>query len=294
MASNIKRYISPGRLVAENSNSLTTEIASIAVANPMTTLGDILYTDANPATARLGGNTTTTKKYLSQTGDGAASAVPAWSTVSNLNTTAAPAASGDVKIDTDDLKWFGTGAQTAQKVGDSVTNWIHRVQLGALNVSSNGTVALARNAQGDWSLNQTAGGAETTYVAAAVPALRTAAGKGLKLTGVQIAYELGVVDATSIDLVVDGVTYAQATNPVVATHGGAVVDGDYDSNHNTANKRKDSTVANGEHLMTLTLNTPAFNVTAGVEIVVELAAVLANTGTLKVRAFSFLYTEVDS
>jgi len=42
-------------------------------------LGELLYGNATPAWDKLGGNTTTTKKYLSQTGTGAASASPIWS-----------------------------------------------------------------------------------------------------------------------------------------------------------------------------------------------------------------------
>lgn len=45
---------------------------------PLTTLGDTLYEDATPAPARLAGNTTATKKFLTQTGTGAVSAAPAW------------------------------------------------------------------------------------------------------------------------------------------------------------------------------------------------------------------------
>ncbi len=41
-------------------------------------LGDLLYANATPDWVRLAGNTTTTKKYLSQTGTGTASATPAW------------------------------------------------------------------------------------------------------------------------------------------------------------------------------------------------------------------------
>ena len=47
----------------------------------MTTLGDLLYEDATPAAARLAGNTTTTKKFLTQTGTGSVSAPPAWGTL---------------------------------------------------------------------------------------------------------------------------------------------------------------------------------------------------------------------
>lgn len=42
------------------------------------TLGDILYSSATNTLSKLSGNTTTTKKYLSQTGTGAASQAPLW------------------------------------------------------------------------------------------------------------------------------------------------------------------------------------------------------------------------
>jgi len=51
------------------------------LTNPMTTLGDLMYEDAVPSPVRLAGNITTTKKYLSQTGNGSISAAPAWSQV---------------------------------------------------------------------------------------------------------------------------------------------------------------------------------------------------------------------
>lgn len=62
-------------------SSIQTQINALAgggMTNPMTTLGDVIYENATPAAARLAGNTTTTKKYLSQTGNGTISAVPAW------------------------------------------------------------------------------------------------------------------------------------------------------------------------------------------------------------------------
>ena len=45
------------------------------------TLGDTIYSSAANTIAALAGNTTTTKKFLTQTGTGAASAAPAWGTV---------------------------------------------------------------------------------------------------------------------------------------------------------------------------------------------------------------------
>jgi hypothetical protein len=52
---------------------------SAGLAEVFTTLGDIDYENATPTRTRLAGNTTTTKKYLSQTGNGSISAAPVWS-----------------------------------------------------------------------------------------------------------------------------------------------------------------------------------------------------------------------
>lgn len=59
----------------------TTAAAAFNALSPMTTLGDIIYEDAIPVGARLAGNITTTKMYLSQTGTGAISAAPAWAQI---------------------------------------------------------------------------------------------------------------------------------------------------------------------------------------------------------------------
>jgi hypothetical protein len=48
------------------------------VSNPMTTLGDIIYGGASGAVTRLAGSTSSSKRFLTQTGDGTLSAAPAW------------------------------------------------------------------------------------------------------------------------------------------------------------------------------------------------------------------------
>jgi hypothetical protein len=47
-------------------------------ALPLTTLGDTVYENGTPAPARLPGNTSATKQFLTQTGTGSVSAAPAW------------------------------------------------------------------------------------------------------------------------------------------------------------------------------------------------------------------------
>lgn len=60
-------------------------IDASAFAPPLTTLGDTMYENATPALARLPGNTSATKNFLTQTGTGVASAAPAWGTIAETD-----------------------------------------------------------------------------------------------------------------------------------------------------------------------------------------------------------------
>ena len=51
----------------------------------MTTLGDTLYENSTPAAARLAGNTSATKNFLTQTGTGSVSSAPAWGTIAGAD-----------------------------------------------------------------------------------------------------------------------------------------------------------------------------------------------------------------
>jgi hypothetical protein len=57
------------------SSTHTDTVAASAV------LGDMLYANATPSWTKLAGNTSSTKKFLTQTGTGAVSAAPAWGTI---------------------------------------------------------------------------------------------------------------------------------------------------------------------------------------------------------------------
>ena len=69
----------PGQLVRVDSAGTGYEFFTPDyMSNPMTSLGDMIRGNAVGLPIRLAGNTTTTKKYLSQTGDGTISAAPIW------------------------------------------------------------------------------------------------------------------------------------------------------------------------------------------------------------------------
>lgn len=60
------------------------------MANVFTSLGDIVYSNAAGAPLRRAGNTTTTKMFLSQTGDGTSSAAPVWEAITPSTISAVP------------------------------------------------------------------------------------------------------------------------------------------------------------------------------------------------------------
>lgn len=91
-------------------------------SNPMSASGDTIYGGVSGAATRLAGNITTTKQFLSQTGNGTASAAPSWSTVTksdvglaNVENTALSTWAGSTNITT--LGTIATGTWSATTIG---------------------------------------------------------------------------------------------------------------------------------------------------------------------------------
>lgn len=68
-----------------NANDHTENHDPASTKHTAGTIGDILYAGVAGAWTRLTGQITTTKKFLRQTGDGAASAAPAWDTITDAD-----------------------------------------------------------------------------------------------------------------------------------------------------------------------------------------------------------------
>lgn len=64
------------------------------VISPINALGEIIYGDADGSSAALSGNITTTRQFLSQTGDGSNSAAPAWNVLTSSDLPIAPITKG--------------------------------------------------------------------------------------------------------------------------------------------------------------------------------------------------------
>ncbi len=98
------------------------------------TLGDVLYANTTTTLAKLAGNITTAKQYLSQTGTGAVSAAPAWATIDGSDITGAALTKVD---DTNVTLTLGGTPTTALLRAASLTlGW-----TGQLGLTRGGTAA---------------------------------------------------------------------------------------------------------------------------------------------------------
>lgn len=133
---------------------------------PLTTLGDLLYGGASGASTRLAGNTTTTKKFLTQTGDGAASAAPAWFDLfgtANTWTAASFAISSGVTTGTTTSAGLSVSANsltsgTGMYVGSSSITTGKLVNLASTSTAAQGATGLNIDLSGTLTNN-----GQTTY-----------------------------------------------------------------------------------------------------------------------------------
>lgn len=148
--------------------SLTGTVAATngGTGNNTYTTGDTLYSSATNTLAKLSGNTTTTKKYLSQTGNGAASAAPAWDEI-NLGTDTA----GD---------YIATGAVSGVGLSGSASGEgsTFTVTSNATNANTASTI-VARDASGNFS----AGTITAALSGNASTATAWATGRSITLSG---------------------------------------------------------------------------------------------------------------
>jgi hypothetical protein len=122
---------SAGQVLTSQAGGSTAMTWSTPFTNPMTTLGDIIYENATPAPARLAGNTTATKQFLTQTGTGSVSAAPAWGAL----------ASGDIPNNA-----ANTSGTAASVSGTNVITNTNLAQMPADTIKGNNTGSTANAA----------------------------------------------------------------------------------------------------------------------------------------------------
>jgi hypothetical protein len=172
-------------VLALNAADAEVPIGSLPATNGGTgqtqyTIGDLLYSGIANALARLAGNITTTKKFLTQTGSGSASAAPAWSTISasDLPGTFAGFANPTASVG---LSAVNGSAATAMRsdaappIDQTITPTWTSLHIFNANISVNGsTITGVANPSGTVGLTAVNGTATTLMRSDAAPALSQA------------------------------------------------------------------------------------------------------------------------
>lgn len=165
--------------IARGGTGAATATAAYDNLSPNTTLGDITYHNGTD-NVRLAGNTTTTKQFLAQTGNGTVSAAPAWSTIAGTDITgAALTATNDTNV----TVTLGGNAATALLRAASIT------------IGWSGTLAVARGGTGAASFTAfmpLAGGTTSTGAVQSVAA-GTTTGQALLYQGAAALPSFGAI-----------------------------------------------------------------------------------------------------
>lgn len=139
--------------------------------NSSYTLGDTLYSSAANTLAKLSGNTTTTRKFLGQTGTGAVSAAPVWEQPAATDITGlAPSATTDTTNADNITSGTLNNARTTATASNGASTIIARDTNGSFAANLGSFVSVSGNGSAVTSLNASA------IASGTVPTARLASG----------------------------------------------------------------------------------------------------------------------
>jgi hypothetical protein len=184
--------------------------------------GDMLYSSATNTIAKLSGNTSTTKQYLSQTGTGSVSAAPSWATISAADIgagtlSAVRGGTGQSSYSIGDILYADTTTSLARLADVAVGNAL--ISGGLDTAPSWGKIALASAVSGTLGLTNGGTGQTTANAAfnALAPSQATNSGKYLTTNGTDTSW--ATVTQTTFSAGTTGFTPATATSGAVTLAG---------------------------------------------------------------------------
>lgn len=170
--------------IANGGTGAGTKAAAFDALSPMTALGDTIYGGASGTGTRLAGNITTTLMFLSQTGNGAVSAAPAWAALpGSFSGFANPTASVGLAA-VNGVATTGMRSDAAPQLSQSITpTWTGTHIFNASNqqivlqntsaASNQKNILLRVNTTGDLALSTATDAAPTTAVTNLLAATHT-------------------------------------------------------------------------------------------------------------------------
>lgn len=237
--------------------------------------GDTLYASATNTLSKLSGNTTTTRKFLSQTGTGSASQAPSWDTVAASDITSGTLAvarggTGLGSYAVGDIV-YASGTGTLAGLADVVTGNV-LLSGGTNTAPAYGKVGLTTHVSG--TLPVANGGTGQTTAQAAMNALAGAVTSGYYLRGNGTNVVMAAISAGDVPTLNQNTTGSAGSvvNAVTFNNGGA---GD-----------ASGTTFNGSAARTISYNTVGASPLAG-------STSLTTTGTVTTGTWSGLFGAVS-
>lgn len=132
-------------------------------------LGDMIYANSTPKWAKLSGNTTSTKKFLTQTGNGTISAAPGWNTIASGDLPSHNHAATDINSGTLAIARGGTGSSLVDPNADRILFWddsagaVDWLTIGS-GLSITGTTLSATGGSGGMTWSEVTGTTQTIAV----------------------------------------------------------------------------------------------------------------------------------
>lgn len=122
----------------------TSKVAAFDALSPATTLGDLIYSDGTN-NVRLAGNTTTSKRFLTQTGTGTASAAPGWAAIvdGDLPSTLTGKTYNDLTLTANSTGFQIAGGATSKTLAVTSNLTLAGTDGASLNIGAGGTLGSA-------------------------------------------------------------------------------------------------------------------------------------------------------
>lgn len=200
--------------IAKGGTGATTAVAAFDALSPATTLGDIIYKNGTN-NVRLAGNTSTTRRFLRQTGTGTVSAAPAWDTLTDPDIPSALTGKtyNGLTLTAAGAGFTVAGGATSKTLTVSNTLTLAGTDGSTLNIGAGGTLGSAAYTAST-AYAPAAGSASVTTLGTITSGTWTGSAIGISYGGTGATSKVAAFDALSPAITLGDLIYSDGTDNV--------------------------------------------------------------------------------
>lgn len=200
--------------IAKGGTGATTKTDAFDALSPATTLGDTLYYDGTD-NVRLAGNTTTTRKFIRQTGNGTVSAAPVWDTLLDADVPSALTGKtyNALTLTAASVGFTLAGGTTSKTLTVSNTLTLAGTDSSTLNIGTGGTLGSAAFTAST-AYAPAAGSASVTTLGTITSGTWTGSAIGISYGGTGATSKVAAFDALSPATTLGDLIYSDGSDNV--------------------------------------------------------------------------------